>query len=144
MNKQQFIDLFNYVQEQVDGLLETELVVGDSFSYNMLDDIITITLDKTDKDMLWESFMLNYVKEVFGYNMTLEEMDMFSLLHEIGHNQTLYTFEIEEIVKYINDMDAVSEDDLYGYRQLKAEYVADKWAIDYMIQHKEQLNNILK
>ena len=103
-----------------------------------------VCLEKTYEDIIWEEYMIGYIKEEFDYDITIEEMDIFSMLHEIGHAETLYTFTPEQVTQYVKDVDAIDTDDFYSYRQLDVEYTADKWAIDYMRLHGEDLKQILK
>ena len=144
INTIQFLNAFDYIKSTVEGLEDLQLITGDEYSYDFVNDVVTVALEKTHMDRVWEEFMIGYVKEVFDYDMTLDEIDIFSLLHEIGHAETFYTFSTEQIKQYVKDVDVLNTDDFYSYRQLDIEYTADKWAIDYMRLHGEDLKQILK
>lgn len=94
-----------------------------------------------------------FVKERFG--LTVKNIFMFSILHEIGHHETieeiyesdfLYDFcmkEKERIHKKMQKASAKKSKKLeWEYFNLPDEIAATAWAVDYIRHHKKKLETI--
>lgn len=149
MNTRAFKRVFAYVKNLIPELKKTRLTVTDEFCFNYKENYIAVMLPEyaTNDDKIWENFMLDYVDAEYNFNIQPEEMDLFSLLHEIGHQQTFYDFTPDDLVKYVDALDAIPEgnnpDDLFAYRQLSLEKAADEWAIEFMRQHRDDLLELI-
>lgn len=66
---------------------------------------------------------------------------ILSLLHEIGHNETIDMTD-DEIDK--SEYDVNSKDDVFEYFMLEDELEATLWAIDFINDNKEFIKNLDK
>ena len=100
--------------------------------------VIGVALYKTDDEIKWNKWMIGYIKDTFDYDMALEHMEIFSLLHELGHHVNGWICTDEEYAMLVQEID---DDDNYGYRQIPDEKAADEFAIEFL---KEHMTNLLE
>jgi hypothetical protein len=143
MNRFQFMNMFKYVKSIVPTLKGVKFAVSDYFAFNYLDNYLVVSEEKSFMDELWEDFMTDYLKEEFDLKLNREQMDMFSLLHEIGHQQTIKQFSDKELNHHFLAVEELDDEDFYSYRKLIIEYEADKWAVDFIKEHKTELLELM-
>ena len=102
--------------------------------------IIGVALNKTPDEIEWNKWMIGYIKDTFDYDVALEHMEIFSLLHELGHHVNGDICTDEEYSLLVQELD----DDRYGYRQIPDEKLADTFAIDFMKEHMDNLLELNK
>ena len=88
--------------------------------------------EKNDKDFsnFFESLGCKVKADIFIY----------SLLHEIGHSQTLFLLSDEEY-NYSHDRADDKTITNEEYFNLPNEIIATKWAVEYLNDHAEEVNN---
>jgi Zn-dependent peptidase ImmA (M78 family) len=90
---------------------------------------------------IWNRFMFTYLKEEFNYEIkqTIECMDIFSLFHEVGH------FLIGNICTpyeyHVRMQDAETDEE---YRKIPDEYEADKFAVEFLKEHMDELLELIE
>ena len=127
------------INPEIQGL---RLVQDYGFAYYYNEKAIAIPKTKDEEDYDWENWMLEYLKETFDLKITTEdEMDIFSILHEIGHHMNRDSYDAELYNRLYDEVDD-DDDDYLAYRQIPDEYKADKWAAEFMKEHKEELMNL--
>lgn len=99
---------------------------------------IGVAENTTEDEMIWQEWMIGYIKETFDYDIALEHMEIFSLFHELGHHIIGDICTNEEYSMLVQELD---DDDAYGYRQIPDEKAADTFAIDFL---KEHMTNLLE
>ena len=122
------------------GRLDAEIIESNLFGYDADDNAIYITDEKDELDIAWDVFMLEYLKDEFDLDLRGRGdnvMEMFSLLHEIGHSKTMWMFDYDE---YERESDKLDDDDFMSYRRLYGEYLADDWAVTFIRKYPEILN----
>lgn len=140
---------FDKIDELVNAFVnrfDCDAEFGEEFCYWHDDATIFYNLIiGTLSDMTWTE----YVKEVFNY--TIENIFVFSLLHEIGHHFTMdnftrkdYNAEHKKIAKIEASLKDSEDDDfdkiLYKeYFDLPMEKAATAWAVKYARKNKTQL-----
>lgn len=104
------------------------------FSFDPEDDRVYFSVIVAERaDRLFKE----YVAKTFNYS--IPNIFMLSLLHEVGHFFTLYTFSKEEIKKarkvkkhIEKELEKNNSDEVYSrYFDLSIEKVATEWAINY-------------
>jgi hypothetical protein len=89
----------------------------------------------------WEEWMIGYIKDTFDYDITLDQMEIFSLFHELGHHMNGWICTNEEYNMLVQEID---DDDNYGYRQIPDEKAADEFAINFLREHMDNLLELNK
>lgn len=120
--------------------------MGAEFCYWKDDELINYTLVvSTFSDKVWKE----YVYKTFNYK--IENIFIFSLLHEIGHHFTMdnfpkshRNFEEKMVAKIEKDLSNSKSEILdrnlnLEYFNLPMEKVATKWAVHYAKTHKLEL-----
>ena len=128
-----------YFVEQYEEL-NTKIEVANLFGYDDTDGVIYITDEKDELDVAWDVFMLEYLKNEFDLDLRGKGeyvMELYSLLHEIGHSKTIEWFDYDE---YEKEADKLPDEDFLAYRQLYGEYIADDWAVTFIKNHPEILD----
>ena len=141
MNKEYAMRLCKKVKQINPEIQGFRLAMQDyGFAYYYNEKAVVIPQIKDEEDYDWENWMYEYLKETFDLILTTEkEMDIFSVLHEIGHHMNRDSYNTE---LYNRLYDEVDDDDYLAYRQIPDEYKADKWAVEFMKKHKEELMNL--
>lgn len=101
---------------------------------------IGVGLEKDHDDELWEEFMIDYLKDEFEFEIKKEHMEIFSLMHEVGHHVVGNVCTPEEYYMLYNQ---IEEDDFYGYREIPDEYQADKFAVKFLCEHLDAILALL-
>lgn len=99
--------------------------------------VIGVALNETPDEKKWNDWMRYYIRFTFDYIVEEDQMEIFSLLHELGHHMIGEICTNEE---YYYLTQEIEEGDYYAYRQIPDEKAADEFAINFM---KEHLNNII-
>lgn len=120
---------------------------GSEFLYWHDDATIQYSLIIGDKtDVIWTE----YVKSTFDYS--IDNIFVFSLLHEVGHHYTMDLFTNEELIaerrkikrieKRLNQSNSDLMDEGYYllYFDLPMEKIATEWAVNYAKENQKALN----
>ena len=126
-----------------DFLLPFELncEIGTDFSYYYNDNLVEVslvTIDRASKNFL------DFVEKEF--NFIHADIFLWSLLHEIGHHETLDdldddAYELSQEIKRNLQTDNNIKDEVrdYIYFNLYDEYIATEWAANYMEEHYQEV-----
>ena len=99
------------------------------FACETKEKILYIAKDDEDKiEIEGNKFLEKYLDETFDLKIPYEKMYIFSVLHELGHLITFPSINEEQYWKEINE----ENEDFFKHRQVYGEYIADKWAIEYI------------
>ena len=111
------------------NLGKIKIIECDMFACEPKEKIIYIAKDDEDEyEVEGNKFLEKYLDETFDLKIPYEKMYIFSVLHELGHLITFSSIDEEQYWKEIKQED----EDFLAHRQIYGEYVADKWAIDYI------------
>lgn len=124
-----------------------DIEMGAEFCYHYDDSLIEYSLIlPTFSDKVWKEYVLK------TFNYKIENIFMFSLLHEIGHHMTydFYTEKecntenkyIEKIEKELARSTSNAKDKRLNleYFNLPMERTATQWAVRYYKKHKIEMN----
>jgi hypothetical protein len=129
--------ILRYAKKHIDlGQLRIAQTEED-WVYLPKEQVIGVALEITQDELKWNKWMVGYIEETFHYTVALENMEIFSLLHELGHHIKGNICSDEE---YYMLTQQIEPGDNYSYRQIPDEKIADTFAIEFMQEH---LNNIL-
>jgi len=125
--------------------------MGSEFCYWKGEDLINYSLlVGLASDGLWREYVLK------NFNYKIENIFMFSLLHEIGHHLTMDNFskkmrnaeakKVEKIEEKLNESDSeiVFRNSNLEYFDLPMERVATKWAVNFSKKHRRFLKRFWK
>jgi Zn-dependent peptidase ImmA (M78 family) len=120
------------------------IAYGTDWFYSTTEKAISIQREDhrdEDQEIWWDRFMFTYLKEEFNYEMkqTIECTELFSLFHEVGHFLigcicTPYEYHIR-----MQDADTDEE-----YRKIPDEYEADKFAVEFLKEHMDELLELIE
>jgi hypothetical protein len=116
---------------------ECHALLGKEFSYNDSDNTIAyaVAVETTSNQEFLES--------VYNFHKPQVKCDVFlwSLLHEIGHHNTLYYFEDWELDKYIALRSKIEKGVVptEAYYRCDVEWDATEWAVKYANTHQNEL-----
>ena len=102
----------------------------DNFFYNIKKNTINFSIYEDDRD----SAHIKFINNKYDTDIT-DWYFVFSVLHEIGHHQTIKLLTKED---WIVESIVRNEHSQIAYWNLKAEDLANKWAIQYLIDHTEE------
>lgn len=116
--------------------------LGVDFCYYYAEELVQFTVVMTEHA---DHVFYKFISEEFNYYPF--DMFLFSLLHEIGHHNTLDYFDAEEITQsdaVKRDIEATINDDNFDekcmeYFYCPIEYIATEWAVNYMRRHEKEL-----
>ena len=132
--------ILRYAKQHIDlGQLRV-IQTKEDWIYLNHEHIIGVALYEADDEIEWNKWMIGYVKDTFDYDIALEHMEIFSLLHELGHHVNGDICTDEEYNMLVQEID---DDDNYGYRQIPDEKAADEFAIDFMKEHIDNILNLI-
>lgn len=132
--------ILRYAREYVDlGQLRVAQTKADWIYLNH-EQVIGVALEETPDERKWNEWMTLYIEETFDYVVNLDHMEIFSLLHELGHHIVGDICSDEEYYMLTQD----ARDDDYAYRQIPDEKAADTFAIDFMKEHLDKLVELLE
>ena len=103
------------------------------------ENIITFTLkDDYDNNSEWKK----YLKDVFNFELTNENLFSMSILHEFGHFHTVNLFDpvdweekaTESIIEKVPE-----EERVQSYFRMPIEQSATAWAINYYKEHSAEM-----
>lgn len=121
-------------------------------------DFETDTLYYSLTDSIVDIWFNEYIRDTFHYivNNTGEDTFIISVLHEVGHRETIdfisdKTYnkclkEKEKIFKAIENAETETEAKKieYKYFSLTDEHQATKWAVDYAKHHRKKIKKMQK
>lgn len=111
------------------NLGKIEIIECDMFACEPKEKILYIAKDDEDEiEIEGNKFLEKYLDETFDLKIPYEKMYIFSVLHELGHLITFPSINEEQYWKEINE----ENEDFLKHRQVYGEYIADKWAIEYI------------
>jgi len=131
-----FYKIINYVKSKIPELEEIEFIESDMFVYVPDDKVIEYAVIMDEYEIEGNKFLEGYLKDKFNIDIPRDKIFIFSLLHEIGH---FMTYDNIDKKQYEKELRNVKDDDFLAYRQIYGEYVADKWAITFIINNKHIL-----
>ena len=121
------------------------------FCYWHEDELVNYTLVISKLiDTTWKEYVLK------TFNYKIENIFMFSILHEIGHHFTMddfpkrqLNFENRKVKKIEKALENSNSDELdkklnFEYFDMPMEKVATKWAVNYYKKHRLEINNFWK
>lgn len=129
----------NFVKNIV-GISNMDFELEEDFCWYPDDDTIDIAVVFAETS---ENVFSNYCISL-GLDRDLFDSFGVSLLHELGHVKTYYTFSKEQIKEYeknINILETAEIDDCtryLTYYKLPVETAATKWAIDFIQKHQKE------
>ena len=126
---QKIYNVIHYVESKVKEFNGYQIIECNLFAYEPEDKIIYITKEEDEYDEEGNAFLETYLKDEFNITIPQDKMFIFSVLHEIGHFMTLRTIDMDD---YWKEIKLLEDDDFLSYRKIKAEYIADKWAIEFI------------
>jgi hypothetical protein len=127
--------ILRYAREYIDlGQLRVAQTKED-WVYLNHEQVIGVALEETPDERKWNEWMTLYIEETFDYVVDLDNMEIFSLLHELGHHIVGDICSDEEYYMLTQD----AKGDEYAYRQIPDEKAADTFAIDFMKEHLDKL-----
>lgn len=133
--------ILRYAKQHIDlGQLRV-IQTKEDWIYLTHEHVIGVALYEADDEIIWNKWMIGYVKDTFDYDIALEHMEIFSLLHELGHHVNGNICTDEEYNMLVQELD---DDDCYEYRQIPDEKAADAFAIDFMKEHMDKLIELYK
>lgn len=143
---------FNKLVEMVDEFLEPFGLDSDfdaDFCYDTEEERVYFSIMVTERS---DRLFKKYIKDTFNFNVP--SIFMMSLLHEVGHAETLDTLSRAQIDAdhYVKDiLDEVLEntptnnpdyEDIYTqYFDLTIEKVATQWAVDYYKANRKRCDD---
>jgi hypothetical protein len=133
---QKIYDVIHYVESKVKEFNGYRIIECNLFAYEPEEKIIYVAKEEDDLEEEGNAFLENYLKNEFNITIPKDKMFIFSVLHEIGHFMTLKAIDMDD---YWNEIKKLEGDDFLSYRKIKAEYIADKWAINFINDNKDIL-----
>lgn len=128
--------ILRYAKTQVNlGQLRVAQTKED-WVYLNVEHVIGVALEETKDEREWNKWMISYIEETYDYSINIDHMEIFSLMHELGHHMVGDICTNEE---YYMLYQQIEDGDNYGYRQIPDEKAADDWAIDFMKKHMDKL-----
>lgn len=109
---------------------------GEEFFYVIKDEDIEFSIYTNEREPAHIEFINNkYDTDIADWYF------VFSVLHEIGHHQTIKLLTKED---WIIESIVRRKHNQIAYWNLKAEDLANRWAIQYLIDHTEECWNFQK
>ena len=111
------------------NLGKIEIIECDMFACEPKEKILYIAKDDEDEiEIEGNKFLEKYLDETFDLKIPYKKMYIFSVLHELGHLITFPSINEKQYWKEISE----ENEDFLKHRQVYGEYIADKWAIEYI------------
>ena len=129
-------DVIHYVESKVEEFNGYKIMECNLYAYEPEDKIIYIAKEEDELEQEGNAFLETYLKDEFNIIIPQDKMFIFSVLHEIGHFITLKTIDMDD---YWEEIKKLEGDDFLSYRKIKAEYIADEWAIKFIKNNKHIL-----
>lgn len=134
--------LNNVITKQLAPFGIHKAVCGDDFSYWCESEDVHYKLTVTTED----KWFMEFIAETFGYKTDFPFV--LSLLHEVGHHFTIDDVDDEEYCQ--DEKERISEEMYFAseerkkeleweYFNLPDEIVATEWAVEYALEHTEEL-----
>ena len=131
--------ILGYVKQHVD-LSQLKLKASRyEWCYMTNDKRIVFAIEYPEQYKQSDIWISDYIYDVYGYRVEYEYMEIFRILHEVGHhiNGPICT---QEEYYYLHQE---SRENKYIYRQIPDEKAADLFAIEFMQEHLNNILNIL-
>ena len=127
------------------------VVFYDEWEYRFCDDTLAYTLLEYTTDIWFNEF----VKQTFNYKVKPEYNFILSVLHEVGHRETVDLIEDKTYDYCVAEKERISaemgtENELkskkldFEYFALPDELEATTWAVEYLKRHKKQVKKMQK
>lgn len=134
------LDLLNRKLENFFKEYDIELAfrVGEDFAYFYETDVVNYSLTTLGKqDVYFQKFF-------HKLDSRIKNVDVFmlSILHEVGHSQTLADIDddlYEQELRVKATLDGGKKADNYIYFGLPSEIAATLWAVDFILDNREEL-----
>lgn len=126
----------DYVIDIYPELSRDSFEEGSLFIYYPEERIIQISNVIDEIEFEGNKFLEKYLYEEFNIYIQQEKMFIFSILHEIGH---YFTFDMNNFDNYCNMLKEIEDENYSSYRKIPEEYKADKWAVEFIKNHKNIL-----
>jgi hypothetical protein len=128
--------ILGYVKQYVDlSTLKLKASMYDWY-YSVDEQRVVFAVEYPEQYKQSDIWISDYIYDVYGYRVEYEYMEIFRILHEVGHHISGPICTQEEY--YYLRQEAGT--DRYVYRQIPDEKAADLFAVEFMQEH---LNNIL-
>ena len=122
-------NIMNYVCEMVEDFEAIEIIENfECLAYNIIDGKLYVP-ETIEEDEEFDNFMIGYLKEWFDLELNKEELQIFYVLHEIGHHETRNLVDYEA---YMDEIETIDINDYLKYRLVTAELYADNWAVCFI------------
>ena len=131
---QKVYNVIHYVESKVKDFNGYQIIECDLYAYEPEDKIIYIAKEEDELEQEGNAFLETYLKNEFDITIPQNKIFIFSVLHEIGHFMTLRTIDMDD---YWEEIKQLEGDDFLAYRKIKAEYIADEWAIKFIRNNKD-------
>lgn len=134
------IDKVENFTKNIVGISDIDFELGNDFCWWSKDNIITVSFMFAEMS---ENAFHNYCVSL-GLDSDLYSSFGVSLLHELGHVKTYYTFNYKQRAEDAKSKDILesAEMDTYkrymDYYKLPIETAATKWAIDFINSHTKE------
>lgn len=141
------LELFNKVVDKFVSKWDCSARVGTEFAYFYLTNEISWSLLVTeDADKYFQSFLNKNFPDITA------DTFIWSLLHEVGHHETIDDWTEEEQEFFDSEKERIDElyrqstnkDLSYLYFNLPDEYAATCWAADYIRENPEEIEALLE
>ena len=130
--------ILGYVKQHVD-LSQLKLKASRyEWCYMTNDKRIVFAIEYPEQYKQSDIWISDYIYDTYGYRVAYENMEIFRLLHEVGHHIEGPICTQEEY--YMLKQDA----DKYEYRQIPDEKAADLFAVNFMQKHMNNIVELIK
>lgn len=131
--------ILGYTKQYVD-LSEAKLRASRyDWMYQTNEKRIIFAIEYTEQNKESDKWIIQYLKQTYDIELKYEHMEIFRLLHEVGHhvNGQICT---EEEYYYLSEQVT----NRYEYRQIPDEKAADLFAVNFIKKHMNNILNLIK
>ena len=132
--------ILGYVKQHVDlSKLKLRASMHDWY-YAVDEQRLVFAVEYPEQYKQSDVWISDYIYDTYGYRVAYENMEIFRLLHEVGHHIEGEICTQEEY--YYLRQEAGR--DRYAYRQIPDEKAADLFAVNFMQQHMDNIIELVK
>ena len=131
--------LLRYAKQYMD-LGNLRVGIGTGWCY-MPEEQGILIMEREDEDHLdinHNYWYMGYIETEFNLKLTYDEIEIFSLFHELGHHMNGW-IDDPEVYRYLTEEVGSS---MYDYRQIPDERKADEFAVEFIREHYTDLVEI--